>query len=334
MADDADALPVTVLLAVEPGQPVVVLDGNAALRMAIVDRQSIGALDEGWDRPGVYLLLDPVALDGAYGAYVGKAPAGLRDRLRTHLRQKDHWSRAVLVIRDTTYGWDSAQVGWLEGRLYDLLDGATLATLANKQRPQDETVRPYDRAALEAATEPIAAILRLLGCSPDTFADETGAGRERAYISRDVALLPTHLHQASVRRDPARSRRVGGSAGRGAPLLDTAVSASDRDRQRRRHADPRRDHPHLPVRRWLGRAGRQGHQRLDLLGRRAGGIGRPAGYHPCPLPAAHGCPGLLRGLKDGPLRPRAVPAGDVAPHLHTGVWTGGNHDHRAHPHPR
>lgn len=132
MAEELDALPVTVLLATEPGQPVTVLDGNAALRMAVADRESIGALGEEWDRPGVYVLLDPVAFDGAYDAYVGKAPAGLRDPLRNHLRQEEHWSRAVLVIRDTTYGWDSAQVGWLEGRLHDLLDGATLATLVEQ----------------------------------------------------------------------------------------------------------------------------------------------------------------------------------------------------------
>ncbi len=185
MTSDADALPVTVLLATEPGQPVVVLDGNAALRMAIVDRESLGRLDEEWDRPGVYILLDPVSFDGAFGAYVGKAPAGLRDRLRNHLRLKEHWSRAVLVIRDTTYGWDSAQVGWLEGRLFDMLDGATLAQLSNKQRPQDETVRPYDRAALEAATEPIAAVLRLLGCSPDTFAEEPETSAEHPVASAE-----------------------------------------------------------------------------------------------------------------------------------------------------
>lgn len=169
--DDADTLPVTVLLASEPGMPVTVLDGNAALRMAVVDRASMSELGDEWDRPGIYLLLDPVQLDGTYGVYVGKAPAGLRVRLRDHRRKKDHWARALLVVRDTTYGWDSAQVGWLEGRLYDLLDGATLATLSNGNRPQDETVRPYDRAALEAATQPIAAIMRLLGCSPDTFDD-------------------------------------------------------------------------------------------------------------------------------------------------------------------
>lgn len=158
--------------------PVTLLDGNAALRMAIVDRASMSMLGDEWDAPRVYLLLDPVRLDGTYGVYVGKAPAGLRNRLRNHRRNKAHGARALLVVRDTTYGWDSAQVGWLEGRLYDLLDGATLATLSNGNRPQDETVRPYDRAALEAATQPVAAVLRLLGCSPDTFDDEKVASPE------------------------------------------------------------------------------------------------------------------------------------------------------------
>ena len=172
MSSAGEVLPVTALLASESGVPVVVFDGNAALRMAVVDRASVAGLDESWDAPGVYLLLDPVALDGEYGVYVGKAPAGLRPRLGEHVRRKEHWARALLVMRDTTHGWHSAQVGWLEGRLYDLLDGASLATLSNRNRPQDETLPAYDRAALEAAVAPIAAVLRLLGCSPDAFDDQ------------------------------------------------------------------------------------------------------------------------------------------------------------------
>jgi hypothetical protein len=172
VAVTGDALPVTALLASEPGVPVVVFDSNAALRMAVVDRQSVDGLDDSWDAPGVYLLLDPVALDGAYGVYVGKAPAGLRARLTQHLKSKDHWARALLVVRDTTHGWHSAQVGWLEGRLYDLLDGASLAKLSNGNRPQDETLPAYDRIALEAAVTPISAVLRLLGCSPDAFDED------------------------------------------------------------------------------------------------------------------------------------------------------------------
>lgn len=190
-----DALPVTALLASEPGVPVVVFDGNAALRMAVVDRRSAGGLDESWDTPGVYLLLDPVALDGAYGVYVGKAPAGLRLRVRQHVKAKDHWSRALLVTRDTTHGWHSAQVGWLEGRLYDLLDGASLATLANGNRPQDESLPAYDRAALEAAVTPIAAVLRLLGCSPDAF-DEDAPSESPGPSPRQYNVTLADLVQA------------------------------------------------------------------------------------------------------------------------------------------
>jgi hypothetical protein len=197
---ETDALPVTALLAPEPGRPVIIFDSNAALRMAIIDRGVLRALDDSWDVPGVYLLLDPVTFDGEWSVYVGRAPAGLRSRLRDHLRKKDHWNRALLVVRDTTHGWHSAQVGWLEGRLYDLLDGATLATLSNGNRPQDETLPAYERAALEAAVEPIAAVLRLLGCSPDVLDDDTQAGiaASSSIIRRRYTTTVTDLLRAGL----------------------------------------------------------------------------------------------------------------------------------------
>jgi hypothetical protein len=40
------------------------------------------------DCPGVYILLDPSGADGSWGCYFGKAPAGIRSRLRDHLRNK------------------------------------------------------------------------------------------------------------------------------------------------------------------------------------------------------------------------------------------------------
>lgn len=181
MVDGVDALPVTALLATQPGVPVTVFDSNAALRMTVVDRSSLGGLDGVWDAPGVYVLLDPVEADGSYGAYVGKAPGGVRDRLREHAskRGRASWQRAVAVVRDTTHGWHSGQVGWLEGRLYTLLEGASSARLGNGVRPQDETVPPYDRAALETAVEPVAALLRLLGFSPDAEEDLPAAPSSR-----------------------------------------------------------------------------------------------------------------------------------------------------------
>lgn len=99
----------------------------------------------------MYVLLDRHEPDGTWGAYVGKAPAGVRSRLLTHVAKKEHWNRALLVSRDTTFGFNSAQVGRLEGRLYDLLKAAGDVSLHNGLRPSDETLPPHERLALVAA---------------------------------------------------------------------------------------------------------------------------------------------------------------------------------------
>ncbi len=100
--------------------------------------------------------------------YVGKAPSGVASRLRQHLKGKEAWSRALLVRRDTTYGFNSAQIGWLEGRLYDLFDAAENAVLNNENRPRDETLPPYDRQMLELVILPVTRVLRLVGYDPAT----------------------------------------------------------------------------------------------------------------------------------------------------------------------
>ena len=163
------------------------------------------------------------AADGSWGCYVGKAPAGIRTRLRDHLRNKDHWRRAVLIQRDTTFGFNSAQVAWLEGRLYDLLDAAEDARPHNGNRPSDETLPPFERASLENAVLPISRILRLIGYDPAT-ADDTGTVSTTTKSSRtsrfygitlkniiDAGYLPRRnacrVHQLSVARQRHRQRR-------------------------------------------------------------------------------------------------------------------------------
>jgi hypothetical protein len=113
------------------------------------------------------VLLDLPAADGTWGCYAGQA-AALRTRLLQHVAHKDHWRRALLIQRDTTLGYNSAQIGWLEGRLYDLFDAAGDAQLHNGNRPSDETLPAHDRLALEASIAPIRRILRLLGYDPAT----------------------------------------------------------------------------------------------------------------------------------------------------------------------
>jgi Restriction Enzyme Adenine Methylase Associated len=159
-----DALPITALIPEAVGRPIIVYDPQAALRLAIVDHDFVGLLDDTWDVPGVYCLLYPVAGDGTFQIYVGKAPSGMRNRIGSHVAGKvDGWVRAVLICRDTTYGFTSAHVGWLEGRLWSLAFASAKGAPTNKNRPKDETLPDYDRAVLETCIVPISRVMRLLG---------------------------------------------------------------------------------------------------------------------------------------------------------------------------
>ncbi|QNG36296.1 DUF2924 domain-containing protein [Geodermatophilaceae bacterium NBWT11] len=140
--------------------------------MAGVGRTAVVELTVDWESPGVYVLLDRHEPDGTWGCYVGKAPGGVRTRLGQHLKGKDHWTRALLIRRDTTFGFNSAHVGWLEGRLYDLLEAAAYTRLHNGNRPRDETLPPYERAALESTVPPIRRVLSLLGYDTETPDDQ------------------------------------------------------------------------------------------------------------------------------------------------------------------
>lgn len=148
--------------------PIVIHVRSEALSMAVVNRESVGNLDPSWDAIGVYVLLWPIATDGTYTAYVGKVgQSTLRKRLYQHGRSKEGWTRALLVRRDTSDGFNSAETGWLEGRLTDLLTLAPLATTVNRP-DKDESLPRYEREALDRMIRPIAAVLRVLGASPDT----------------------------------------------------------------------------------------------------------------------------------------------------------------------
>lgn len=164
-------LPFTVLLPDTRLQPIEIHDHSVALRMALVEKDAVALLDSEWDRPGVYVLLDGVSEDSTFGVYVGKAPSGIRSRLLQHERKRQ-WVRALLIQRDIQHGLNSAQVGWLEGDLYELFDAADRARLHNTMKPGDDTVPGYDLRILESFRDPIVRVLRLLGYDPAT-ADDT-----------------------------------------------------------------------------------------------------------------------------------------------------------------
>jgi hypothetical protein len=173
-----DRLPFTCLVPDAPGV-VEVFDQTGALRMAVVEREAVADLGMDWDAAGTYILLDPPGADREWTAYVGKAPAGLRQRLMSHVRNKDRWVRALLVQRDTTHGFNSAHTAWLEGRLYDLVTASQRGTLHNGQRPGDDTLPPYDRQMLETTIDPISRVLRLIGYEPAPPGDEPESASRR-----------------------------------------------------------------------------------------------------------------------------------------------------------
>lgn len=163
-----DQLPLTVLVGDPAESGLEIYDTNAALHVAVVERHQINSLkDTIWNMPGAYILLDrPDSATGVWGVYAGKAPQGVKNRVRQHVHNKDHWYRAVLLRRDTTHGFNSAEVGWLEGRVYDLLDAAEFAELHNGNRPSDETLPAFTRNSLENMVPTISRILTMLGHDP------------------------------------------------------------------------------------------------------------------------------------------------------------------------
>ena len=169
-----EALPITALIPESATSPIILYDPQAALRMALVERDCVSSLDDSWDASGVYVLLFPAAvagrelLDAETGklkVYVGDAAQGLRNRVSQHVSGKEDWVRALLICRDTTYGFNSAQVGWLEGRLWSLTFASAACSPTNKNRPKDETLPDYDRAVLETCIVPVRRVMRFLGYS-------------------------------------------------------------------------------------------------------------------------------------------------------------------------
>jgi len=207
VGNGSTGVPFTVLVPQSVAEPITIYEPHAALIFAIVERDHALTLGEEWEGPGAYILLDPPATDGSYGCYVGKATTGVRVRLSEHLRTKQYWRRALAIRRDTTHGFNSAQVAWLEGRLYDLLADAPKARLHNGNRPSDETLPPYEKAMLEGAVHPIERALRVMGCDTSS-GTRTAPGRtvQAATVPHSVPVTPMPPTES---RTPVERSRTG-----------------------------------------------------------------------------------------------------------------------------
>lgn len=155
-----------------PNAPLRVDFGLHALHTVLVDREGVAALDARvWDAPGVYVLVGAVSYGRPTEVRVGQSTR-LRRRLSEHVGAPPiAWWRALAVIRDTTVGFNSAQIRYIEGALADELRARPGVTLFEGQRDADTTLPAYERAALDAFVQTTLEALKLVGVSLSSPAD-------------------------------------------------------------------------------------------------------------------------------------------------------------------
>ena len=199
--------PVTFYVPPTSLEPIEVGVAHSGLRLVLVSREAVSMLDDSWAVLGVYFLLGAAEDPDRFRAYVGEVGRRtLLVRLREHASQKEWWSRALLIA-SASDEFNSAEIGWLEGRLYDVLNNAVAAEVMNRGRPGDDSIAQRDRGVLERYVEPIMAALRAAGAPPDT-ADQKPEprGRRTATRYRESVkdLIDAGLLKAGTRLRPLR----------------------------------------------------------------------------------------------------------------------------------
>jgi Restriction Enzyme Adenine Methylase Associated len=175
----------------DPDAPVILDFGVHALRVALVSRRHVLKLSSIWAAPGVYVLLGPLGTDDKTELYVGKA-VKVRDRLNHHRNSpKLPWWRAIAVTRDTTAGFNSAEIGYLEGRLYSELSPLPSVSLKADKHDLDTTLPQYMLVQLDAFVPTILAALRLAGVDlgDGSTIDAGPSGKTRQVIQGSIGEL-------------------------------------------------------------------------------------------------------------------------------------------------
>src|SRR5581483_11271634 len=157
----APVVPVNVQVPADSTAPVVADLTVHAIRVAHIWRRDVERLPvDDWNVPGIYVLLTAGATPDAY---VGKA-VELRGRLLQHRsRPRLEWQRAIAIKRDTSHGFNSAEIGYLEGRVASELRAVPGLTVVEGQQTQDETLPPHLLLALDELVPSVLAAFRLVG---------------------------------------------------------------------------------------------------------------------------------------------------------------------------
>ncbi|MDR0809145.1 MAG: hypothetical protein LBE86_08490 [Gemmobacter sp.] len=206
-------IPVNVQIPAATTAPVVADFVAHALRVAYIHRRDVERLpvDE-WGVPGIYVLLSD---NGSHQLYIGQA-VDLRKRLLEHRRRpKLEWARAVAIKRDTSHGFNSAEIGYLEGRVAAEISVISGVTVVEGKRDQDTTLPPHMLLSLDDLLSSILAALRLAGVDTHKEADEpergVGPAKRKSPIAKSgtvADLLASGLLRAGVEVHLSQGGRV------------------------------------------------------------------------------------------------------------------------------
>jgi len=157
--------------------------------MACVDRASSARLLGEWDEAGIYVLLWPVNESGEFKCYIGKGNP-ITGRIAQHRANKDGWTRVLVVASSQPLGFDSAEIGWLEGQLHSRIDNSHLGSVRNKQQPGDETVPGHNKRRLSLVIDSVVRVLRLLGyeCAEELEMQAATQKRRKLSASSSVTI--------------------------------------------------------------------------------------------------------------------------------------------------
>jgi hypothetical protein len=143
-----------------PGEVIEILDRKRALRIVIVERESCSRLSGEWATSGVYVLLWPFDKDECFKCYVGKG--NIKDRLVQHRINRSGWIRAIAVSSNQRDGFDSAEIGWLEGQIHSQIQNSSRGEVENIQEPGDDSVPEYNKPHLSLVVRGVEQVMRLL----------------------------------------------------------------------------------------------------------------------------------------------------------------------------
>lgn len=183
--------PVNVQIPSDTEAPIIADFVEHALRVAYFDRHHWASLPSSdWDAPGVYVLMTS---DGSNRVYVGQARK-LRGRLQQHNnKEKLPWRRALAVKRDTTAGFNTAEIGYLEGRIAAELNALHQITVVEGQTSGDETLPKHMMISLDAFVKSILGALRLAGLDISRSNPQTEAEDEAPAFTSNSSTRPSKV---------------------------------------------------------------------------------------------------------------------------------------------